>query len=103
MYSTLSTVLITLPCLSLSANTDGPSKAEQAREFVRMLDSTTIQTASEESTRRLSLGEMGEMIFSMSMHSHEEEHDHAHEDHEGMLELDLAELTGGQVARSSSI
>lgn len=98
MYSTLSTVLITLPCLSLSANTDGPSKAEQAREFVRMLDSTTIQTASEESTRRLSLGEMGEMIFSMSMHSHEEEHDRAHEDHEGMLELDLAELTGGQVA-----
>ncbi len=94
----LPTVLVTLPCLSLSANADGQSKAEQALQFMKMLESTDSQMSSEGTTRRFSLGDMGEMVFSMSMESHEDEHDHDQEDHGGVLEFDLGELTGGQVA-----
>ena len=63
--------------------------------------------ASGDSQSRMSFGDMGEMIFSVStdfdgMHGHDhdrDEHDHHEDDHHDgqMIELDLGELSGGQV------
>ena len=68
--------------------------------------------ASGDSQSRMSFGDMGEMIFSVStdfdgMHGHDhdrDEHDHHEDDHHEddhhdgqMIELDLGELSGGQV------
>ena len=108
MHIALPATLATLVCASLFAGAGDQPLTQQESDHVVMFNSAGDElspemlraiakmAAGQEGVTRMSLGNMGEMAFGMSMQAHDE-HDDDEAEHDGVMEFDLGDLTDGKM------